>query len=154
MLGVWDWIYLAFLSMVPVVEGRYAIIYAIHEMGADPLSAFLWCATFNILASPLVYFGLSVVYTRWLCKIDFIRVVYDFCVKRVSSKNSKPLEKWQELGLIFFVAIPLPVTGVWTATLLAWLFELEVKKSIIVIGIGVIIACAITTLLTVGILSI
>lgn len=151
MLSFWDWMILAFLSMIPLWEGRYTIPLAI-AWGADPLSAYLWCAAFNILASPLVFFGLSVVYSRWLCKVDLIRMVYEACVRRVSCRNSKVLEKWQELGLIMFVAIPVPVTGVWTATLLAWLFELDVRKSIVVIGVGVLIACAITTLLTLGIL--
>lgn len=151
-MDIWDWLILAFLSMVPFWEGRYTIPLAI-SWGADPLSAYLWCAAFNILASPLIFFSLSVVYTRWLCRIGFVESIYEACVRRVSSKNSRALERWQELGLIVFVAIPVPVTGVWTATLLAWLFELDVKKSIAVIGGGVLIACAITTLITLGVLS-
>ncbi len=152
MVGVWEWLTLAVLSMVPFWEGRYTIPLAI-AWGVDPLSAYLWCAAFNILASPLIFFGLSVVYSRWLFRVDPVRWVYEACVRRVSSKNSRALERWQELGLIVFVAIPVPVTGVWTATLLAWLFELDVRKSILVIGLGVLIACAITTLITLGILS-
>ncbi len=148
-----DWALLAVLSMVPFWEGRYTIPLAI-AMGADPLAAYLWCAAFNILASPIIFFCLRVVYTRWLCRINPVRNVYEACVRRVSSKNSKVLERWQELGLIVFVAIPVPVTGVWTATLLAFLFQLDERKSVLVIGTGVLIACAITTLATLGILSI
>ncbi len=152
-LDIFDWTLLAVLSMVPFWEGRYTIPMAIR-MGADPLSAYLWCAAFNILASPLIFFSLRVVYTRWLCHIAPVRAIYEACVRRVSSKNSKVLERWQELGLIVFVAIPVPVTGVWTATLLSWLFQLDERKSILVIGTGVLIACAITTLATLGVLSI
>lgn len=74
-------------------------------------------------------------------------------MRKVSSKEKGILEKWQELGLIIFVAIPIPATGVWTGTLLAWLFELEFKKSFLVLGIGVMISSTITTLLTLGILG-
>jgi len=153
MSGFMDWIFLAALSMLPFWEGRYTIPAAI-AYGFDPLAAYLWCAAFNILACPLIFFALSVLYTKWLCNIDVIRRVYEACVRKVSSKDSRVLERWQELGLLVFVAIPVPVTGVWTATLLAWLFQLDMRKSVLVISIGVLIACTLTTLATIGVLSI
>ncbi|MGE4274511.1 MAG: COG2426 family protein [Candidatus Methanomethylophilaceae archaeon] len=148
-----DWLLLALLSMVPFWESRYTIPLAISQYGIDPLEAYVWCCAFNILAVPVIYFCLDVVYRRWLHRVEPVRRVYEWCVRKVSSKEKGILEKWQELGLIIFVAIPIPATGVWTGTLLAWLFELEFKKSFLVLGIGVMISSTITTLLTLGILG-
>lgn len=153
MMTLTDWLLLAILSMAPFWESRYTIPLAISQYSIDPLAAYIWCCAFNILAIPIIYFCVDVVYHRWLHKVGFIRRIYEWCVRKVSSKEKGILEKWQELGLIIFVAIPIPATGVWTGTLLAWLFELEFKKSVLVLSIGVMLSSAITTLLTLGILS-
>jgi len=44
------------------------------------------------------------------------------------------------------VAIPLPVTGVYTATFAAWLLGMDWKKAFPAIGLGVIIAGTIVTI--------
>jgi len=152
-MDVYNWLILAFLSMVPFWESRYTIPIGITQYGFDPLTVYIWCCAFNILAILIIYFCLDVLYHRWLCRIGFISRTYDWCVKKVSSKEKGILEKWQEIGLIIFVAIPVPATGVWTGTLLAWLFELEFKKSVLVLSIGVLISSAITTTITLGLLS-
>ena len=148
-----NWLILAFLSMVPFWESRYTIPIGIMQYGLDPLTVYIWCCAFNILAILIIYFCLEFLYRRWLCRVDFIRRSYDWCVQKVSSKEQGILEKRQELGLAIFVAVPIPATGVWSGTLLAWLFELEFKKSFLVLSIGVLISSTITTLITLGLLS-
>ena len=44
------------------------------------------------------------------------------------------------MALVLFVAVPLPGTGAWTGCLLSWLLDLDRKKSILAISIGVLIA--------------
>ena len=51
-------------------------------------------------------------------------------------------------ALLLFVGIPLPGTGAWTGTLAASLLDLDLKKSIISIACGVILAAIIITILT------
>jgi uncharacterized membrane protein len=48
-----------------------------------------------------------------------------------------------------FVGIPLPLTGVWTGSLAAYLFGLSRKKSIIAITTGVLISSIIVTSISV-----
>jgi membrane protein insertase Oxa1/YidC/SpoIIIJ len=62
--------------------------------------------------------------------------------------RSKIVEKYQELGLVIFVAIPLPVTGAWTGSLAAHLLGLNFWKSIIFIFFGVLIAGIVVTTLS------
>ena len=50
---------------------------------------------------------------------------------------------------MLFVAIPLPVTGAWTGSLVAVVMGLNVVKSFLFISLGVLIAGVVVTLLTV-----
>ena len=63
------------------------------------------------------------------------------------------IEKWGPLALIIFVAIPLPFTGAWTGSLVAFVFDLPFKKSIALIFIGVLIAGVLVTLASLGVFT-
>ena len=58
------------------------------------------------------------------------------------------MTKYGYLGLILFVAIPLPFTGAWTGALVAFLFKIPFKKAFPLIATGVAIAGALVTLIT------
>ena len=53
-------------------------------------------------------------------------------------------------GLIIFVGIPLPLTGVWTGSLASYLFGLSKSKSVFAIICGVLISSSIVTSLTIA----
>ena len=50
------------------------------------------------------------------------------------------MEVWGYLALTLFVAVPVPGTGAWTGTLVAWVLGLDRWKSIGAISLGVVIA--------------
>ena len=49
-------------------------------------------------------------------------------------------------ALLLFVGIPLPGTGAWTGTLAASLLDLDFKKSILAVTLGVALAATIMTI--------
>ena len=55
------------------------------------------------------------------------------------------------MGLLLFIAIPLPGTGGWTGALMASLLEIPPKKAFPIIALGVLIAGLIMTTVTYGI---
>jgi uncharacterized membrane protein len=70
-------------------------------------------------------------------------------------KRGKPIvEKHGFWGLILFVAIPLPITGAYTGTILAWLVGMNWKKAFPAVGLGVIMAGVVVLLITLGVISI
>jgi uncharacterized membrane protein len=69
-------------------------------------------------------------------------------------ERKKIVEKYGYLGLILFVAIPLPMTGAWTGGLVASFLGLNIPKSFLSISIGVIIAGIIVLLVSVGIYTV
>ncbi len=142
-----EYIIAAFLSMTPVIEGRGAIAFA----AASGLN--LWLAFPLVLAGNLIIIPITFWLLEWA---HFSQAVYFFFGKKFEkkiTKYSKKLQRWEELALLIFVAIPAPVTGAFTAIAIANILGLKRRKSMIVIGLGVIISSVIALLLSLGIIS-
>ena len=59
------------------------------------------------------------------------------------------MTKYKYLGLMIFVAIPLPGTGAWTGALVAAFLDMPLRKALPSIFAGVLLAGGIMSLLTV-----
>ena len=81
---------------------------------------------------------------------------YDAYLKRIQKKVDRIEAKYAASGfvaLMGFVAVPLPTTGAWTGTIIAWLLGLERKMSIVAILAGVAIAGLLVALASLGFIS-
>ena len=96
-----------------------------------------------------IYFGLELLWERFFSRFDWAQRL----MARVRRKGTKYIEKYEIMGLAVFVAIPLPVTGVWTGTAIAWLLKLGWKKSFLAISLGVLVATAIVSAISLGVLT-
>lgn len=65
-----------------------------------------------------------------------------------TKRKSALIEKYEALGLILFVAIPLPVTGAWTGSIAASLFKIRFRYALLSISIGVVCAAIIVSAVT------
>ena len=63
-------------------------------------------------------------------------------------KRGKVIDRYGQIGLVLFVATPLPVTGAWTGSLAAVIFGLSFRRAFLSIFIGVFIAGVIVTCLS------
>jgi uncharacterized membrane protein len=130
-------------SMIPVVELRGALPLAINLFHIPWYKAFIISLVGNILPVPFILLFLKPV-TKLLCRVPILEKFFDYLFSRTRKKSSM-IEKYEELGLLIFVAIPLPGTGAWTGALLAYLMALDFKRSILFISLGVFIAGVIVT---------
>ncbi len=128
----------ALLSLMPISELRGAIPYAIAR-GADPVFAYFYSVFFNILAAPVFFVFIST-FHRLMSRIRWYYALFDRLVIRSRAKIEKKIEKYGYIGIILFVAIPLPVTGAYTGTMGAWVLGLGRKKTIAAVAAGVAIA--------------
>lgn len=131
--------HLFIISMAPLVELRGAMIYAaVNDMPF--LQSFICCVLGNMLPVPfLIKFSKGIL--LYLAKVDKIGWVFQKIIDR-GNRKAKKICGWELLGLFLFVAVPLPGTGAWTASLVSALLQLRIKKSLLAIGAGV-IACGI-----------
>lgn len=70
-----------------------------------------------------------------------------FLIDHKIAKNSDKLEKRKEIGLILFVAIPLPTTGIWTGSAVAAFLGLDFKKSLLCNFIGAVLSATVITII-------
>ena len=59
-----------------------------------------------------------------------------------------------DIALIIIVAIPLPLTGVWTASIAAWLLEISKYQALLYITIGIFVAASVILLMSLGVIKI
>jgi len=133
----------AFLSFLPISELRGGIPFAIAN-GVPWYIAFAVAVSFNILIAPVCWIFLSTLHKIFL-EMNWYRKFFEHFIERARNKLHDSVERWGWLGLIVFVAVPLPFTGAWTATLGAWVLGLSKRKTMLAVVIGLIAAGAIVT---------
>lgn len=135
-------------AMAPIAELRAAIPLAIVRYDMPPLVAYAVAVAGNIIPVIPIIFLLKKV-TDLAMRYKRIESLLNWVFLR-TRKKSQVIEKYELLGLIIFVAVPLPGTGAWTGAIASYLFGLESGKSVIAISIGVLIAGIIITALSIG----
>ena len=135
------------LSMVPMFEGRYALVGA-QAMGMPAIPAYLLAVIFSSLPVPFILWLLRPV-LDWMYTwpIGFVRKFAAWVDARAERKKDS-VDKKGLIGLYLFVAIPLPGTGAWTGSAIATLLKMDRKKALLTIIAGNMTACLITTILT------
>ena len=145
-----------FISMVPLIELRGAILYAFNPFFlGDPLPvlpAYAVCILGNMLPVPVIYFFARKV-LEWGKDKKYIGKFFTFCLEKGEKGGRKLQEKAGRglfVALLLFVGIPLPGTGAWTGTLAASILNMKFKESVIAVMLGVILAGIIMGLLSAG----
>ena len=141
-----EWFQIFFGSMIPWIESRYIIPYALWEFNWDLWQVFPLAILGNMLPIPFVLLFFKFV-EKFLRRFQFWTKVMDWLFKRTRERADGKIIKYEYLGLIMFVAVPLPFTGAWTGSLIAYLFDLKFSKSLFTILLGVIISATITVIL-------
>jgi len=129
-------------TLIPVSELRGGIPLGVLVFGLDPLLVFFVAIIANALLFFPIFFGLRLFYDKFLSRFQ----IFNRYLENVKRRGKPKVDKYGFLGLTLLVAIPLPVTGVYTATFAGWLLGMDWKKAFPAIGLGVIIAGTIVTI--------
>ena len=139
------------IGALPVSELRGAIPYALFTGGLGWQEAYLYAVLGNFLpVIPLLLFLERI--SNWLRKYPFWDRFFEWFFARTRRKG-KMIERFETLGLILFVAIPLPVTGAWTGCAAAFLFKVPRRLAIPAVAAGILIAGVVVTLASLGLIS-
>lgn len=138
-------------AMVPVLELRGAI--PLGAAAGLPLGeAAAIAVAGNLVPVPLVML-LARRVANWLRGTRFFGPKIDWLERRAHLKG-RLVRKYRLLGLVILVGIPLPGTGAWTGALVASVLDIRMRHALPAILLGLILAAAITSLLTMGIFGI
>lgn len=151
----WKYLLVFLISMVPIVELRGAIPYAVG-FNLPLLPSYVIAILGNMLPVPFIFFFARKV-LEWGKDKKIIGKFFTFCLEK-GDKGGKKLQtkagRSVYLALFLFVGIPLPGTGAWTGTLAASFLNLDFKKSVISIMAGVVLAGIIMGVISLGIFNI
>ena len=146
------YLWIAFISMLPLIELRGAIPVS-QAIGLPLLPSYVVCIIANMLPVPIIYLFAHKV-LLWGKDRPGTGPFFSFCLEKGEKGGRRLMRTAGEYGtfiaLFLFVAIPLPGTGAWTGTLAASILDLGFRKSIVAVLLGVLAAGVIMGLVSMG----
>ncbi len=137
------------LSLMPIIELRGGIL-AARLLDLQLVPAFFICLIGTLLPTPFILLFINKIFS-WMRNTPFVRLV-----DRLEAKGRGKFEKinrYKTLGLLIFVAVPLPGTGAWTGSLAAALMKMDFKSAMLSVALGTLIADIIMCILSYGLLG-
>ena len=139
MLTKYLWIF--FISMVPIVELRGAIPVS-QLMGLPMVASYIICIIGNMLPVPFIYLFARKVLV-WGSDKPVIGGFFSWCMEKGEHGGQKLQAKAGKglfVALLLFVGIPVPGTGAWTGTLAASILDMDFKSTVAAVMLGVLLA--------------
>jgi uncharacterized membrane protein len=143
-------LYVLLLSMVPTFEGRYALLVGVAG-GLDPLASLASATLGTVILAAVLPLALPLIdrLATWLgdsatVPLKKLSVLYLKYVRRARLKAGPYVDRYGFMGLTIFVAIPLPLTGIWTAALVAYVLGMKRKFTFFALLAGGVAANLIT----------
>ncbi|MBA3985011.1 MAG: small multi-drug export protein [Flavobacteriales bacterium] len=128
-------------SISPFGEAKVGIPYALVN-GVNIYIAFIFCVIANILVFPLMTFFLDKINT-YFYKWRFYKRSSVYIARKAKTGAQKGIDKYGFWGLMLFVMVPIPGTGVYAGTIAAYIFKIERKKAFLANSIGIFISSVI-----------
>ena len=145
-------VYVALVSASPIIELRGSIPLGIG-LGLNPILVMMTAILFNFLITFVIFFFLDTFHGIFM-KFNFYNNFFNRRIERTRKKLESHIgTKTEFWALMIFVGIPLPMTGAWTGSVLAWFFGIRRIKAYLALFFGIVIAAVIVTLLSLGIFS-
>lgn len=135
------------LSFSPFGEAKAGIPYALLK-GVDIYLALGLCLAANIAVYPVMLYFLKS-FNRYFFRWNTYKKSAVFVARRAKNGAQKKIQKYGFWGLVFFVMIPLPGTGVYAGTIVSYIFRFDEKKSFLANTLGITISSIIVWFVTI-----
>ena len=117
--------------------------------GLHPLIILVTTIGISVILFTIIRLILDMLYCTTLVRWSWFR----YYLEKTQGKGLPLIAKYGSIGLLAFVAIPIPATGVCAATLLSWLIGMKWHISLLTILPGVAISNGIVIMSTYGIMQ-
>lgn len=134
------------ISGLPIAELRGALPVAINVFNMPWPQAVFIAIVGNMLPVPIILLFFEFVY-RNLRRFSIMDRFFNWLFA-YTRRKSRVIERYHAVGLLLFVAVPLPFTGAWTGCLAAFLLGMRFWTAFLAIFGGVLVAAAIVTTLS------
>ncbi|MBE6619188.1 MAG: small multi-drug export protein [Ruminococcaceae bacterium] len=141
-----------FCSMIPIIELRGAIPLG-AALGLPWWQNYILAVVGNMIPVPFILlFIKKIIAWMTVCRVKFFRKFALWLTKK-ADKNRDKIEKYSFWGVCLFVAVPLPVTGAWTGSLVAATIDMKFWKAMLSCLFGVMIAGVVMSLASYGVVA-
>lgn len=137
------------IAATPVLELRGALPVALKMFNFTPFKAFILSIVGNLAPVVPLLFFLNYA-SHLLMRFPAAKKFFDWWFAR-TRRHSKIVEKYETLGLLLFVAVPLPMTGAWSGCVAAYLLGIKFRHAVSAIAAGVVIAGIIVSTTVLGV---
>ncbi len=134
-------LYAMLWSISPLGEAKVGIPYALLN-GVNIYVAFVACFLANVLVFPVMTLFLEVI-NRYFLKWYYYKKAALYVGRRAKRGAGKNIHKYGFWGLLIFVSIPIPGTGVYAGTIAAYLFGIQRRKAFLANTIGIFFSCVV-----------
>jgi len=138
-------------AAIPLLEVRAAMPYALGILKLPLGAALFWNVLGSLCPAFFVVFILEHI-EPFLRKIKFFNDLLDRIYAKTRAKSAQ-IQKWEFWGLVIFIGIPLPGTGVWTGSLAGYLLGLNRWKIIIASLLGTLLASILMAAFTLTVMT-
>lgn len=147
-----EFCFTALVSMIPVVELRGGIPFGVLTCGLPVWAAYLAAVIGNFIPAPFIVVYIRRIFQWMRRRIPVLNRMVDALERKAHLKGQK-VSRYKYLGLMLFVAIPLPGTGAWTGSLAAAFLDMPLRKALPSIIAGVLIAGVAISVLAYGVVN-
>lgn len=143
------WLVCFIVSLFPILECRGGLIVA-SLLGVPLSTALPVCIIGNMVPVPFILLLIQKIFA-WFKKTKHHKLIDR--IEARALKKSEGMSRGEFWGLLLFVGVPLPGTGAWTGTLVASLLDMDRKKSVPAILLGILMAAFIISVIFYGLLG-
>jgi uncharacterized membrane protein len=129
-----------FSAITPVGELRAAIPLGVLGLGLPWPQVFLISILGNMLPVPILTIILAYLGSRVEHMDNPLGSLLRWRANQIRTKFKHLSKRYEILGIVLLVAIPLPFTGAWTASLAVWTLGISPIRGIPAILAGIVIA--------------
>jgi uncharacterized membrane protein len=144
-----DLLVIMFLTLLPFLELRASIPYGVFQTSYPVWLVFLIAVISNIILAPLAFVFFDKV-IHWFLHINWVNKTYQKLIIKSQKKIHPKIEKYGFWGLVLFIAVPLPGSGVYSGALGANLLGFRYKEFMRAAIVGVILAGLIVVVISVA----
>jgi uncharacterized membrane protein len=119
-------------------------------LGLDPVFTLI----ITVVANSLLFFPVLLILDLFYERLFSRSTLFNSYLGYLRRRGKTWVDRHGVMGLTIFVAIPLPLTGAYTGTILAWLLDMDRKRAFLSIGLGVALAGVIVLLTALGIVNV
>ncbi len=130
-------------SASPLLEQRAGILFGIFFAGLNPLWVTLTSYLGSMIPVPFILLLFQIIMEKSQ-KINGLTRLKKLITGNIR-KGSEKILKYKKWGLIMFIALPLPTTGLWVGSMIAAFMGMEFKKAFTYVLIGGMISAVMIT---------